>query len=44
LSVGILVAVERRASGSSLGRAVLWGFGALAAALALALVKWVIRS
>jgi hypothetical protein len=42
LSVGILVSLERRASGSSVGRALAWGSGALVATVALALVKWTI--
>ena len=40
LSVGVLVSLERRSSGASVGRAVAWGAGALLAASALALVKW----
>jgi hypothetical protein len=40
LSVGVLVGYERRVSGSTVGRAVVWGTCALVAAVAVALVKW----
>ena len=40
LSVGVLVAFERRASGSTIGRALIWGSCVLVAAVAVAVVKW----
>jgi len=40
LSVGILVGLERRSSGTSVARAVVWGLAALLAASALAVIKW----
>ena len=42
LSVGLLVATERRAAGASVARASLWAIGALIATLAIAVVKWFI--
>ena len=40
LSVGVLVGIERRVSGSSVGRAIVWGATALFGATAVAIVKW----